>query len=144
MPALILTSSFLQPMKKEYSPAAHLVPHPGQFYWCHWYKALANSPKPLPPPFLRRKLDPWPGLLGNNTFGLMWLQHTRDTLGTDLCASLCPASRSRREWRPGSWVEPQLAVEMCGQGEQAPGAPQLQCPLVWLKLRAEGPYNQRS
>lgn len=34
----------------------------------------------------------------------------------------------------GSWAEPWLAVEMCGQGDQAPCVPRLQCP-VWLKPR---------
>lgn len=86
MPALVLTSSFLQPMKKEYSPAAHLVcPIQGSFV-VPLVQGLGQQPQAFASPFLRRRLDPWPGLLGNNTFGLMWLQHTRDTLGTDLCA----------------------------------------------------------
>lgn len=38
----------------------------------------------------------------------------------------------------GKQAEPWLAVEMCGQGEQAPDAPQLQCPLVCLKPKVGG------
>lgn len=37
----------------------------------------------------------------------------------------------------GSWAEPELAVEMCGQGDQAPCVPWLQCPM-WLKPRFWG------
>lgn len=34
----------------------------------------------------------------------------------------------------GRWAEPWLAAKMCGQGEQAPHVPQLQCQ-GWLKPR---------
>lgn len=77
----------------------------------------------------------------------MPLQHMCDTR----CRSMCKSVSSFGEQEKGEsqvcvWKlgRARLAVEMCRQGEQTPDAPQLQCPLLWLKLRAGGRYNQRS
>ena len=134
--AQALISSFLQPIKKEYSLDAHLCPIQGSFIGVTRKRPFPSAPS-LCLPFLRKKLVPGPGLLGNSTLGLMPLQHMCDTR----CRSMCKSVSSFREQKGESQVcvwklgRARLAVEMCGQGEQAPDAPQLQCPLVWLKLR---------